>query len=301
MSVLCGVDFSENSRKALARAVRLARAGDDHLVLVHSVAHSDEEAIWRHFVETPWEVPEKTRRAARARLRSFFKESIDTEQQPDTVDFVVKLRSASKGILETEEGADTPFDWIVLGATGSGRIANVLLGSTAEKVVRNCLAPVLVVPPTAPDLPDWQTILAPVDYSSDSHRALETAITLAEGFDAHLHILHAFTLPVQGLGLLDMQATPESMEAYEKQRWNEFEKYLSNFDFAEIDYTEHLRLGGPYSAIRNVIDDLDGGVDLICMGTRGKSGIQRMVLGSVTAKVLRTMPAEVMAFHAIAE
>jgi nucleotide-binding universal stress UspA family protein len=300
MSVLCGVDFSDNSRKALTRAVRLARAGDGELVIVHSVAHSDEEAIWRHFVETPWEVPAKTRRAAHARLRSFFKESIDTERQPENVEYVVKLRSASAGILETESEDERDFDWIVLGATGSGKIANILLGSTAEKVVRNCTAPVLVVPPDAPDIPDWQTILAPVDYSSDSQKALETAIALADGFDAHLHVLHAFSWPTQGLGLLDMQATPESMEAFEKQRWKEFESYLENFDFGDLACTEHLRLGDPYSAIRNMIEDLDG-VDLVCMGTRGKSGIERMVLGSVTAKVLRTMPAEIMAFHALAE
>lgn len=301
MPVLCGVDFSDNSRKALARAVRLARAGDSQLIVVHSVAHSDEEAMWRHFVQTPWEVPEKTRKAARARLKSFFRESVDTQHEPDEVRFVVQLRSASDGILTTEKKSDDPFDWIVLGATGAGNISNILLGSTAEKVVRHCTAPVLVVPEDAPDLPDWKTILAPVDYSSDSHQALETAITLADGFDAHLHVLHAFSLPVQGLGLLDMQATPESMEAFEKQRWKEFEKYLSNFDFGDIEYSEHLRLGGAFSAIRNMIEDLDGGVDLICMGTRGKSGLERMVLGSVTAKVLRTMPAEVMAFHAISE
>ncbi|MGM0558106.1 MAG: universal stress protein [Myxococcota bacterium] len=300
MSVLCGIDFSDNSRKALTRAVRLANAGDGDLVIVHSVAHSDEEAIWRHFVETPWEVPERTERAALARLRAFFKESIDTAEQPENVEYEVKLRSASKGILETESENNRDFDWIVLGATGAGKLANLLLGSTAEKVVRSCTAPVLVVPPDAPALPEWQTILAPVDYSSDSHKALETAIALASGFGAHLHVLHAFSWPTQGLGLLDMQATPESMEAFEKQRWKEFETYLANFDFGDVEYSEHLRLGGPYSAIQNMIEDLDD-VDLICMGTRGKSGVERMVLGSVTAKVLRTMPAEVMAFHALSD
>lgn len=297
MSVLCGIDFSDNSRKALSRAVRLAHASEGPLVLVHSVAHADEEAIWRYFVKTPWEVPERTRRAATARLKAFFQENVATDQRPAQVQFHVALRNPSEGILDAEANSDTPFDWIVLGATGSGHVANILLGSTAEKVVRQASAPVLVVPPDAPEVPAWTSILAPVDYNApDSDEALREAIALARDFNAHLHVLHAFSLPTQGLGLLDQQATPETLDALEQQRWHELRAYLDEFDFEGIEHSEYLRLGSPFSAISRLLEDVEG-IDLICIGTRGHHGLKRMIMGSVTAKVLRTMPTEVIAFH----
>lgn len=289
MTVLAAIDFSKNSYAALQHAAHLAHIGDDKLVVVHSVAHANEEAFWRHLVQAPWEVPERIRKIAEARLRESVREALDDEAMPASVTYVVELKSAADGILEAREAYDA--DLIVLGTTGAGKLKNALLGSSAEHVLRNCKVPVLTVPPEAKG-GRFQKILAPVDFSDCSRKSLGMAAELARQDGAELLILHAFSLPAASLALLDIQAPPESIEAFEEQKWAEFDEFLEAFDLSGLETSRRLRIGTPSAAIRNVADE--DGTDLICMGTAGRRGLERVMLGSTAARVLRSPPCAVM-------
>ncbi|QDG53677.1 universal stress protein [Persicimonas caeni] len=289
MTVLAAIDFSKNSHAALCHAAHLARAGDGKLVVAHSVVHADEDAFWRHLVQTPWEVPERIRKVAESRLRETVREVLDDDEMPADVSYVVELKSAADGILAAADAHNA--DLLVLGSTGAGPLKNVLLGSSAEHVVRSSEIPVLTVPPEAKG-ESFHKILAPVDFSDFSRKSLELAADLARQNDAELLILHAFALPAASLALLDMQAPPESVEAYEEQKWAEFDQFIEEFDLTDLDSSRLLRISTPSAAIDNVADE--EGVDLICMGTAGHRGLKRVMLGSTAARVLRHPPCAVM-------
>lgn len=289
MTVLAAVDFSKNSYAALQHAAHLAHLRDDKLVVIHSVVHADENAFWRHLAQTPWEVPERIRKVAEARLRETVREALDGDEMPADVAYVVELKSAADGILEARQAHDA--DLIVLGATGAGKLKNVLLGSSAEHVLRNSEVPVLTVPPDAPS-ERFRKVLAPVDFSDCSRKSLEMAADLARKDGAELLILHAFSLPAASLALLDMQAPPESVEAYEEQKWADFDEFIEEFDLSDLETTRLLRISTPSAAIQNVAHE--EGADLICMGTAGRRGLERVMLGSTAARVLRNPPCAVM-------
>lgn len=289
MTVLAAIDFSEHSHNALHSAARFARQRGEALVVVHSVVSADENAFWRHLVETPWEVPSRIRKTAEARLRETVREVLATDETPENIEYIVELKSAADGILESARAHDASV--IVMGATGSGRVKNVLLGSTAEHVIRASRVPVLAVAPQMSDRP-ISKILVPVDFSDNSRVSLQHAIDVAAEHDASLVVLHAFSLPAAGLALLDMQAPPQTVDAYEEQKWSEFDAFVDDFDFGEVDYSLLLRISSPEPAIESAADEED--VDLICMGTRGRRGFKRFFLGSTTARVLRHMPRTVL-------
>ena len=285
MSVLVATDFSKNAHKAVRKAAQLARERNETLVALYCAETSNQDAFWRHFVETPWEIPERVEKVAQARLRENVREVVPDSEMPEQVEYVVALKAASDGILATADARQAAL--IVVGATGAGRVQKVLLGSTAEHVIRASSVPVLTVAPDSP-LEPYQTILAPVDFSDASRASLRQAIDLSARYDASLLVLHAFVLPAAGLALLDMQAPPQTVDAYEEQKWADFEEFLADVDFGDVDYTKLLRIGSPASAIRGAVEDDDA--DLICMGTRGRRGFERFLLGSTATRVVRQMP-----------
>jgi universal stress protein E len=289
MPILAAVDFSDNSRRALRKAAQLARAQQAELVVLHCVESADQDAFWRHLVGTPWEVPAKVRRVAKHRLVEWVHETLDTADTPEQITHEVALKNTADGIEAAvrKHGVER----VVLGATGAGKLGALLLGRTAEKVIRASSVPVLAVSPDAPIGP-FETILAPVDFSERSRISLGTAIETARDDNARLLILHAYALPAAGLALLDMQPPPEVIEAYEEQKKAELEEFVDTFDVEGVEVETLLGLDSPPSAIARTAAQRD--VSLICMGTHGERGFRRLLLGSTTARVLRQMPCSVL-------
>ncbi|MFP4598421.1 MAG: universal stress protein [Persicimonas sp.] len=290
MSVLVAVDFSKHSHNALRLAAHLARERQVPLVAVHCVASADEDAFWRHLVQTPWEVPDQIRRVAKARLVKTVDETLDADQRPDQVEYLVELDSAADGIIAAAERSDA--DIVIVGAIGGGRIKKAMLGGTAERVIRTSPVPILAVAPDAPT-EGFETILAPVDLSESSRRSLETAVEMAREENARLLIMHSFVLPTASLALLDLQPPAETVNTLESQKWSQLDEFVDAVDLEGVDHDELMRIGPAADAIESVVDEK--GVDLICMGTHGRSGFQRVVLGSVATRVLRRMPSSVLA------
>lgn len=289
MSILAAIDFSENSQQALRKAAQLAGDKNSELVVLHCVESADQDAFWRHLVGTPWEDPAQVRRQAKARLVGRVRETLDTALTPEQVTYKVALKSAADGIEAAAQKHGVEL--VVLGATGAGKLGALLLGSTAEKVIRTSSVPVLAVTPDAP-MGHFDKILAPVDFSEPSRLSLQTAVDVARDNDARLLVLHAFALPAAGLAMLDMQAPPQVAEAYEEQKAAEFDEFLSTFDFGDVEVETILRVDSPPAAIARIASQDD--VSLICMGTHGKSGFRRLIVGSTTARVLRQMPCSVL-------
>lgn len=197
----------------------------------------------------------------------------------------------SEEILGAARAEDS--DLIVVGTKGKTGLAHVLLGSTAERVIRLASCPVLAVRAELPDgiLTDphpcagvsVQRILVPVDFSDCSLEALEYAALLAQRSGAALSLLHVLEPVSYGLDFtLSLEAKREEIRARVTQRLAGFVEALTG---AAIAADSQVRGGLPADSILDSAKTLPA--DVIVMGTHGRRGLSHLLSGSVTEAVLR--------------
>jgi nucleotide-binding universal stress UspA family protein len=140
-------------------------------------------------------------------------------------------------------------------------------------------------------------ILAPTDLSETAAHALRYASALAERFNAHLLVMYADSfipavdfaaIPAGSFDLAQQRMIAEAREALEVHAETNIR--------TSVPYEIHVVVGSPVTAI--VEEARETGADLIVMGTHGRSGFRRILLGSVTADVMRLAPAPVIAVNA---
>ncbi len=197
----------------------------------------------------------------------------------------------SEEILGAARAEDS--DLIVVGTKGKTGLAHVLLGSTAERVIRSASCPVLAVRAELSDgiLADPRPcagvsvhrILVPVDFSDCSLEALEYAALLAQRSDAALSLLHVLEPVSYGLDFtLSLESKRDEIRARVTQRLAGFVEALAG---AKIVADSHVRGGLPADSILDSARTLPA--DVIVMGTHGRRGLSHMLSGSVTEAVLR--------------
>ncbi|TYL36514.1 universal stress protein [Natronococcus pandeyae] len=142
----------------------------------------------------------------------------------------------------------------------------------------------------------YDTILIPTDGSATAERALNDGLDIARRYGATVHALSvidvAELLEVDYLGdRSDFEATIEPLEDEAKRAVSTVEEYARQLD--DVEVITVVREGDPYETIVAYADDVDA--DLIVMGTHGRRGLPRYLLGSTTERVIRTVDVPVMA------
>src|SRR5262245_1425416 len=182
-------------------------------------------------------------------------------------------------------------DLLVLGTHGRKGFERLVLGSVTEKVLRKSSCPVLTVPRHAPgapsgDPPAFKRILCGVDFSEPAHQAVEFALSLAMEADARLSLLHVVEqLPEIGLpdaARFDLRDYAEYLERGARDR------LLALIPEEAREWCRPevvVAPGKAYRAILKVAEKRRS--DLIVMGVAGRGGIDRMMFGSTTHKVVR--------------
>jgi nucleotide-binding universal stress UspA family protein len=144
----------------------------------------------------------------------------------------------------------------------------------------------------------YDTILFPTDGSDPSFDALDNALDLADSYDATLHTLYVVdtTYPY---GDFDGSAIDPGplFDALREEGERTLERIETRADDAGIPFVGAIRESG--SIHRSILDYADEeGVDLIVMGTHGRRGLNRWLLGSVTERVVRTADVPVLTVRA---
>lgn len=138
----------------------------------------------------------------------------------------------------------------------------------------------------------YERILIPTDGSDVAEAAVDQALALATAFDAEVHALYVVDVESVNLGL-----GTEQVDRLHQGRFDEMEEVKARAEAATgavadraaergIDVVEHTAGGRPHAVIADYADDND--VDLIVMGSHGRGGVSRAILGSVTDRVLRS-------------
>jgi nucleotide-binding universal stress UspA family protein len=127
----------------------------------------------------------------------------------------------------------------------------------------------------------YDNVLVPTDGSDASLEAVDHAIDVARTFDATLH-----TLYVVELSALPAEFDPARVyDELEEEGRSAVGVVTDRADEADVPVKAYVGSGPPHRAILDYVDEHD--VDLIVMGTHGRTGLDRYLLGSVTEKVVR--------------
>lgn len=144
----------------------------------------------------------------------------------------------------------------------------------------------------------YERILVPTDGSDTAEQAVEHALDLAEKYGAEVHTLYVVDTDSMSLSL-----GTEQVDRIQQGQYGEMEEVRERAEAAtgsvaerarerNLDVVEHVSAGRPYVLIETYAKNND--IDLIVMASHGRSGVKRMLLGSVTEKVVRTAEIPVM-------
>lgn len=269
--ILLAQDFSKSSENVVATAMELAKVFHSEVVPIHVLPDDLENEKVKALLHG----------AANQKLQ-------DTAERlksggVKTGEPIVALGSPHRAIVETAE--DVNASLILIGSGEKQKGEKFLLGTTAGRIIQKSEKPVFVVKEGA--ALDVRHILCPVDFSGTSKRALKNAITMAHRFKAELTILSVCEL--QG----STWFAPEVDQALENDgrcagHKARFEKLLDEFNLSGLQCNQETRQGKPAEEILRAVSEKE--IDFLVMGTSGKTGLSRLVIGSVTEKVIREVP-----------
>ena len=207
------------------------------------------------------------------------------------VDTVVEVVQGSpyRAIVDYADSRDV--DLVVMPTHGRGGLERLLLGSTTERVVRRSDVPVLTLRSDggAPEYPD-RNVLVPTDGSDCAGEALEMGVDVANATGAALHVLSV--VDTASLGV-DVRTDIQTGE-FEESAAAVVEEATALAAEAGVDPVSGAVESGSsvHRMIRSYVEEHD--VDLVVLGTHGRTGLDRYVLGSVAEKLVRTSPVPVL-------
>jgi nucleotide-binding universal stress UspA family protein len=138
-----------------------------------------------------------------------------------------------------------------------------------------------------------RSILVAHDFSETADRALQLALDLAERLGARVTIVHAYEA-VYGFPE-SVQLTADILAAAQKTATKALGDLVARTERSGVEIKSSLRQGAAWKEINAAAKDL--GADLIVIGTHGRHGIARALIGSVAEKVVRTAPCPVLTVH----
>ncbi len=278
--ILLPTEFSPSCERARDHAQLIASKQDAEIDLLHVQVLHDSQWGWSGYPVNP---------DLEAQIAATAKEHLSRFAQALSMPVTqMNLRDVSASAAILNYADDQAVDLIIMGTHSRKGVSRLFLGSTAAEVVRSAQVPVLVVGRDQPaNASGYQCILCPVDFSRASAGALRQAAALAQSFEAQLVVAH----------VVEPQPVPPYVNAQAKA--DESVQALAALDALvdSIQLTPRpetlISHGRAFTRINELAREF--AADLLVMGTTGLSGLERLLLGSVTERVLRDAPCPVLA------
>jgi nucleotide-binding universal stress UspA family protein len=139
----------------------------------------------------------------------------------------------------------------------------------------------------------FKTILVAVDFSDPSIKALQVARDIGTRLNAKLHIVHFVPMRIMDMGMEGGVDFIEEMHQSELAEARiKLEKFITDHTTGEDEIEQHLRSGEPAAEINPVASELV--VDMVIIGTHGRTGLKHLLMGSVAESILRTADVPVL-------
>lgn len=281
-TILSATDFSAPADVALGWAQSIARSHGARVELVHAL---NLPMVSAEMVAPTAEFLDAVEQSARRLLE-------ETVARVRTAGCPMEARLAfgqpSRVVLDLAH--ELAPDLIVLGTRGLTGLRHLFLGSTTERVVQHAEIPVLSVhPDNRPPEGSIRTILVPTDLSEDADLATAAALRLlACEPDARLVLLHVYNLPIEytAYGPIPLSLSLSYLEEAGAKARARLEEKAEALRRTGLTVETLVREGYPPEVIAAEAERC--GADLIAMGTRGRSGLGHLLLGSVAERVVQT-------------
>jgi len=272
--ILVATDFGKASKDALQMASVLAKEFHSEIILIHVIPEIKGFQIARS----------KIRKKVTDKLNHI---EMDLKRKGIvSVESIVRFGIPFERIIEYSD--ELEVNVIVVGS-GKGE-KKFPLGTTAERVMVYADKPVLAVKPGSRPL--IRKIFCPVDFSEASKRALINAIHLSRTFEAHLIVLTVFEPLLSSFFGIGTTPGESKEKVLVKRQQQQFDRFLRGFNLENLHWKKTILRGKPHQEILDAIRKTKS--DLLVMGSTGKTGLTRMMMGSTTEKVVREIPCSVV-------
>lgn len=283
-SVLVALDLSPLSDRVMDRVALLPLAEAVSVTLLHVVPRNLPPHARAAAEKEAWKTLKQDARLLRARLA-----------KGATIETSVKVGAPATEIARC--AASMRAELIVMGRGSGGALRDAVLGSTAECVMRRGQRPVLAVrlrPRAAYARP---AVALALDH--DAREAVALLFRLIPPPRPRVAVIHAYDIPYYGLRDRSEDALAHLRDEYRDDATHgtakAFARALARATGAERDvpaWTPHVRFGSPRTVVEKVVRQAD--IDLLVLGTRGRSGVAHAFLGSVAGAILRDVACDAL-------
>lgn len=281
--ILHPTDFDEHAADTLKFAHDLAQRRGAELHLLHVAPSLGADPIRGAFEAGIDE--DAFYREAREQADQKMLDLINEVEASDVTIKRVHSRGMAPAPVIVEYAESQGVDLVVMDTAGRTGLSRIARGSVAEEVVRHAPCSVLTVHEGAPVPDAVRNVLVPVDLSEFSRPLIRAAKDVTASFQARMDLLHVveplpFPVPLVGaVTIHDLIPDPTDQAERQLQRILETEEGLP------VECDVHVREGHAAMTIIDSVDTFDS--DLIVIASHGLSGLERIMLGSVTARVIR--------------
>ena len=293
--ILCPIDFSDSSRHAVDHAVAIAKRYESTVTLLHvrplmsaaAYAPGIPVATVPLSVATPAD-----HQAVLASMKRFTDTPIATG-----VPIVFEIGDGNTASEILDRSVTMPSDLIIMGTHGRSGVERFMLGSVTEEVIHKALCPVLTVPPGIDDVAPtgpllFTRILCAVDFSDASLHALEYAVSLAQGPDVRLTVMHVVEVmpppsspaEVAGASVHESRALDAYVATAAQARAEQLERIIPDSVRVQCEVKTTLAIGRSHREILRVAGEHAS--DIIVLGARG-FGVAQLLFGSTVHQVVR--------------
>lgn len=277
--VLVATDFSETADLALAEAHE--RVGPAGALAVCYARHGQRPAA-------PPVGGNKPASATTDDLIEAVTERVVTVTGRPRDNFVVAIDDDEPYAAIVRRAEAWAADLVVVGYRGSTGLKQVWLGGVAEKVVRYAHCPVLVVRPR----PGSQRIIVGTDFSDPALPAVRAACEEARRVDGQVTVVHAVEMPLMLPDAAGLTGAEVSVPLLDDLEADANQKLLAAMAACQVPGDYVLTRERPALALVRQAESVPA--DLLVVGTHGRSGLSRVLLGSTAEAVVRTAPCSVL-------
>jgi nucleotide-binding universal stress UspA family protein len=275
--ILVAVDGSESSKNAFRQACRLALMDKSWLTVITTVPPYED------LFQIP-SVHEKVSRALREEGEKVLAGIAKIAKEEDAyIKTVLEEGTPFHAIVDTAEEGN--YDLIVMGRHGTKPIERALVGSVTARVIGNSQRDILVFP--LGTAIGWRSILLATDGSRYSRFATEKAIDIAKAHGSKVRAVSVVDVTEE----FQAQA-PEAVDALVEKAKGYVGEVKQKAETGGVEIEAIVREGESYK----VITDLSKKnlCEVIIMGSHGRTGVKRLLMGSVTEKVIGYAPCPVL-------
>ncbi len=290
-NILCASDFSDFSNHTVGYGVALAKEFGADLIICHVIDLSSV-AIYGEFQLDPVGQQNRIMEDAMAQLEELIGD------QPVAWESLITIGKPADEISRAVE--EKSIDLVITATRGRSGFKRLILGSVTERLMRTLTCPLLVV--CSPEQEFVNTpeqdvglkkVLVGCDFSPDSGRAFDHGLSLAQEFQAELHLVHVIESAVQPNLLKDETfVTGEIQEDYQTSLIQKLKDMVPEEAGNWCTPQTSLLEGRPYEELVKYADVRD--IDMIVLGVRGHGLVKTLFLGSTTDRVIRNSPCPVL-------